>query len=139
MAKNINNTVTRAVDFIIDRLKEEGAVIQLYRAKSTNSAYIKIDFGVGGTIRISDHKGKKHLHYRYNLLLNSNRHKTNHGGLERFYFPFRDIELMLEKILYDRRVKMEKYDSRYAKFMRENEMSNANNRKGFWADAILVK
>ncbi|MBM7715323.1 hypothetical protein JOC94_002310 [Bacillus thermophilus] len=46
-------------DYIIARLKKKGIVIQRYDSYSTNSIYLKLDYGVSNSVRISDHKGKK--------------------------------------------------------------------------------
>ena len=54
---------------IIKTLKSIGFVIQRYDAYSTNSIYLKLDYGVCNSIRISDHTGKKYLKYRYNVIL----------------------------------------------------------------------
>lgn len=52
---------------IISELKDK-VVIHRYDAYSTNSIYLKFDYGVANSLRISDHPGKRHLRYRFNLM-----------------------------------------------------------------------
>ena len=44
-------------------LLEKGFIVQRYDSVTTNSIYLKLDYGMCNSIRISDHKGKKHLSY----------------------------------------------------------------------------
>lgn len=53
---------------IQSKLLDKGFIIHRYNAYSTKSIYLKLDYGVGNSIRISDHIGKGHLQYRYNVL-----------------------------------------------------------------------
>ena len=39
-----------------------------YDAYSTNSVYLKLDYGLLYSVRLSDHKGKKKLKYRFNAI-----------------------------------------------------------------------
>ena len=52
---------------IINYLSNLGISIHIYHAFSTNSIYIKLDYGVLGSIRISDHDGKERYKYKYNV------------------------------------------------------------------------
>ena len=63
-------------DEICTRLLKEGFIIYRYDAYSSNSVYLKLDFGVSHSIRISDHEGKRHLHYRYNIGSHIKKDKT---------------------------------------------------------------
>ena len=50
---------------VAQKLVEAGFVVHRYNAYSTQSVYLKLDYGVANSIRISDHKGKEKLSYRY--------------------------------------------------------------------------
>ena len=76
---NKKETIKKIADDISRSLLEEGFDILRYDSYSSNSVYLKIDFGVCHTIRISDHPGKKHLHYRYNVLLREDPFGGNSG------------------------------------------------------------
>ena len=54
---------------LINELSKLGFVIHRYNAVTTNSIYLKLDFGVCCGIRISNHSGKKKYHYRFNAEL----------------------------------------------------------------------
>lgn len=59
-------TIQSIADSLIHTLSQAGFTIQRYDASTTDSIYLKLDYGVGNSIRIS---GKKHLNYRYNIIL----------------------------------------------------------------------
>ena len=55
-------------EILIVKLKELGFIVHRYDAYSTDSIYLKLDFGVCCGIRISNHNGKKKYHYRFNVI-----------------------------------------------------------------------
>lgn len=125
-------------DYIIQILKVNGFSILRYNAYSTNSIYLKLDYGVCNSIRISDHLGKKHLKYRYNLILNGEIKETK-DTYPRYYYNQNCINDMINKIVLDRKQKVEKYGQiSYDKFMRENSNKHSTDKKGFWTQAKLV-
>lgn len=58
----------KVTNYLIKEFKKEGIIIQKYQSKTSLSVYLKLDYGVLNSIRISDHKGEKYLNYRYNVL-----------------------------------------------------------------------
>lgn len=132
--------IEQLTDTIIERLKSEGFIIQRYNAYSTNSVYLKLDYGVCNSIRISDHKGKKGLDYRYNLLTNLNHSNSGYTkeGLIRHYYAAHDTERMIERILNDRAAKMRRYGKeRYLQYMKNNSRDKKNE-AGFWRESWVV-
>lgn len=124
-------------NYIITNLKSNGFTIHRYDAYSTNSVYLKLDYGVCNSIRISDHSGKKYLKYRYNLILNGEI-KQIQDTYPRYYYNQNSINDMINKIILDRNQKVEKYGQvSYNNFMRTNNQQSAD-KKGFWAQAKLV-
>lgn len=122
-----------------NKLLAKGFVVQRYDAYSTNSIYLKLDYGVCNSIRISDHRGKRHLKYRYNIGTFVNHGKQVKDKFDRFYFPVEDISGLIRQILFDRDAKVRLYGkSAYQEFMRKNQEHNAGN-KGFWSKAYLVR
>lgn len=125
---------------IITRLKAENFTIQRYNAYSTNSIYLKLDYGLCNSIRISDHKGKKNLDYRYNLLSHYKTisTQTSPRGHLRLYYPFSEVDTMLHRILKDREEKVAKYgELGYVTIMNSSKKKNQD-AKGFWSKAVLV-
>lgn len=136
----MDKTIPQIADFVIKKLKKEGFIIQRYDSFSTNSIYLKLDYGVANSIRISDHKGKKHLQYRYNLLSKHNsvnRYKTTQGW-DRFYYPFDSVEVMLQDIINSRNQRVRLYGiDRYECFMKTNQL-DGKQKAGFWAHCVEV-
>jgi len=128
----------RAYDYIVGRLQAEGCVLMVYKAMTTNSIYLKVDDGVGGSIRISDHKGKKHLGYTYNLVMGSARKVENFMGNPRWYAPLRDIEVLVDTIIRRRNVRKKQYGARYYEFM-ESNANEGEMKRGFWQQAEYLK
>lgn len=50
----------------------EGHIVHFSQSQSTPSCYIKLDYGAGYTIRISDHGERPGLDYRFNLMMDMN-------------------------------------------------------------------
>lgn len=73
--------------YVCDRLDGK-VLIHRYDAYSTNSVYLKFDYGVANSLRIADHAGKKHLAYRFNIILNLTEPKNDLSGrFPRNYYP----------------------------------------------------
>ncbi|OMF38805.1 hypothetical protein BK133_00965 [Paenibacillus sp. FSL H8-0548] len=130
--------IKRYTKMIIDAAKKMGFTVQRYDAYSTNSVYLKLDYGVSNSIRISDHKGKKHLSYRFNLLTNLDKGYVSNGEHLRNYYSPADFEKLLHDIQVNRDNLISRYgEVGYKNFMNKNKFENAN-KKGFWSQAKLV-
>lgn len=130
-------TIKRAAEYVIERLKSAACKVMRYDSYSTNSVYLKIDDGVAGTLRISDHKGKRHLKYTYNLIAGVKFEKKVEKGIARYFAPFTYIVELVEKILLDRSKRIQDYGERYELFMKMNRERGAK-QKGFWKQAKYV-
>ena len=53
---------------LVQKLLDMGFTVHRYNAVTTNSIYLKLDYGVCCGIRIADHNGKKKYHYRFNVV-----------------------------------------------------------------------
>jgi len=112
-----------------------GFKILYYQSISTNSFYIKLDYGVANTVRIADHKAKKHLRYKFNLRL-------DRTGLTVYApentYPMRvyghdKIERLVDDVIKSSKVNKLRYGKRYTAMMVENK-SKVGNKKGFWKE-----
>ena len=75
-------------------------VIHRLDAYSTNSIYLKFDYGIVNSLRISDHEGKKHLSYRYNILLDQQVREVRHmNGYDRIFYPPSMLDRCCDEIL----------------------------------------
>lgn len=135
----------KSADYLIEKLKAQGITIHRYDASSTHSIYLKLDYGVAGSIRISDHKGKYYLHYTYNV--ETWRKECDVGidkrGNFRYYYP--STTEALDKLIVEatRRAKerRERYgDEKYVEYMNKNlrQGLNTKNEWTFWHKARLV-
>jgi hypothetical protein len=124
---------------IIQVLKREGVIIQRYDAYSSNSIYLKLDYGACHTIRISDHLGKKHLKYRYNLLSNIDEFKVKKGPPVQYFHPMSDIDIMVGNILAYREELVARNHGMfiYGQHVKLQKLRNENN-SGFWQQAVIV-
>lgn len=130
--------IQKAVKWIIAEAKKEGIVVMRYDAITTNSTYLKLDDGVLGTLRVSDHKGRDKLKYKYNLTLGSIRKQTYENRTVQVFAPFQDIELLWQRVLSDRQELAYKYGDKYVQYMEKNRANNKG-KAGFWSKAKYVQ
>lgn len=125
--------------FIQERLLYSGFILQRYDSYTTNSIYIKLDYGVMNSIRISDHRGKKHLKYRYNLLEDRKRvNRHDNGKYSRNFYGFEHVHEMLMDIYADKLDRLTRYGpENYSRYMMENYLTHKDS-LGFWAKCTLL-
>ena len=138
--KEPKNKISKMADLICELLIKEGFIVQRYDAYSTNSIYLKLDYGMCNSIRISDHEGKKHLSYMYNLRSDINHDYRTKINYTRYYVSFKHYKRIVEYAKNNRWKKFYKAGSiaAYNELMKIEKNLNKNN-KGFWHQAYLVK
>lgn len=126
-------------DKMCELLIEEGFIVQRYDAYSTESIYLKLDYGMCNSIRISNHEGKKHLSYMYNLRSDIRKFKVTTDNFTRYYYPFNQYKELIYNIKFNKGKKIKKAGNResYDDLMNIEKSLNKNN-KGFWQQAYLV-
>ena len=123
---------------IVERLIGEGFIVQRYDAYSTDSIYLKLDYGVCNSIRVSSHAGKKHLKYRYNIGPYIDEYRVVKDKYDRFYYPEDGLEDMIAKIMDDRELKLSRYGCEsYARYMMKNKRDKAGS-SGCWREAAVL-
>lgn len=131
------NELETIAEHMIRTLKDNNVAIQRYDSATTSSIYLKLDYGVAFSIRISNHKGKKHLKYRYNVLLDEPSHYD--AIAQRYYYNQTNVDMMLNHILAERQRKISKYGvTNYKNFMINNQKSHAKDKRGFWNQSRLI-
>ena len=134
----MKNELENLADSIANRLTGEGFIVQRYDAKTTDSIYLKLDYGVCNSIRISSHAGKKHLKYRYNIGPYINESRVVKDKHDRFYYNTDEMEDMIAQIMEDRELKLSRYGCEsYAEYMLKNKRDKAGS-PGFWKEAVLL-
>lgn len=137
MKKNIQEIATE----LCDRFLDEGFKIQRYDAYSTKSIYIKLDYGVSNTIRISDHIGYDYLSYKYNIRLDikQNYVEKDKKGYLRYYIAPQNIEEFIQHTIRERDVKVRRIGiERYKDWMQRNYEKN-NETPGFWSKCREIR
>ena len=136
--RKLDDELSALAESIARKLIAEGFIVQRYGAYTTSSIYLKLDYGVCNSIRISDHNGKKHLKYRYNIGPFVKEFRTEKDKYDRFYYRADKAKNMLKRIIEDREFKKARYgESGYRKLMQKNKSDNANS-PGFWKKAVLL-
>lgn len=112
-------------------------VIHRLDAYSTNSIYLKFDYGIVNSLRISDHEGEKHLSYRYNILLDQQVREVRHmNGYDRIFYPPSMLDRCCDEILAAKEKKLQYYAD-YEAVMKKVRRESAY-KKGFWQKAWEV-
>lgn len=134
----MDNELRSLADLIAKALIKEGFIIQRYDSYTSNSIYLKLDYGVCNSIRISDHPGKKYLKYRYNIGPFIDGYRKEKDKFDRFYYRADKYENMVKKIIKDREFKKSRYgEDGYRKFMQKNRNEKAGS-LGFWKEAVTL-
>ena len=111
---------------LIKKLSKLGFIIHRYNAVTTNSIYLKLDFGVCCGIRIADHNGKKKYHYRFNIVKDYNGDKViNSKNLISYFYTFEEISQLIKDVTEERKMKIQKYGlNNYKKYMEREKGNN---------------
>lgn len=124
---------------IIERLKAENFIIQRYDAYSTNSIYLKLDYGASHSIRISDHRGKKHLKYKFNIQSNIQQpHQKKQGKVVMNYYGFNDIDKLIQDITNHKNNQQMKHGKMGYEYLMNKNRYEGQFKKGFWTQAWEV-
>lgn len=134
---NTRQYLNEIAEKVIGRLRGK-VIIHRYDAFSTNSIYLKFDYGVANSLRISDHKGKKYLKYRYNILITQKIKRTERDcGFERIYYAPDMISALCRDILSSKREKQYRYRD-YDGIVNQ-KASEIFQERGFWTQAWEVR
>lgn len=113
---------------LLSDLDQKGFILQYYVVYSTDSCYIKLDYGISNSIRISNHKGKDKYPYRFNLMVDLDKSYEENG---RYYYSPQDYNKMILDIKAFKEEQLEKYGFKYYEYMLNNK-KDAKSKKGFW-------
>ena len=126
-------------DAVIEKLRGK-VIIHRYDSFSTNSIYLKFDYGVARSLRISDHDGKRHLKYHFNILESmgkkSSKITRTRQGFEMVFYSPAMINACCRDILASKADRVERYRDYDA--IVERAKAEATPDKGFWHAARLI-
>ena len=111
---------------LIEELLRLGFVVHRYNAVTTNSIYLKLDFGVCCGIRIADHNGKKKYHYRFNVIKDYSGDKIIYfKNLISFFYTYDELPQLLEEVQKERQLKQQRYGiNNYKSYMEKEKVNN---------------
>lgn len=122
---------------VIDTLQGK-VIIHRYNSYTTNSVYLKFDYGAANSLRISDHNGKAHLKYKYNILCGLDKPTIKQNdGCTMFFYPDSMVSECCAAILKAKAKKLNYYRS-YEAYVNACK-TNRRTDKGFWTGAMEVK
>ena len=131
----IRNDLNNIMFKLMAELDNKGFIIHYLQAYSTPSCYIKLDFGIGNSIRVSNHNGIEKYQYRFNLMLNIDKSYEENG---RKYYCLNDMSKLVDDVVEFKNKQLEKYKFNYYEYMLEAK-NEKNNKKGFWQNAKNFK
>ena len=111
---------------LIEELLRLGFVVHRNNAVTTNSIYLKLDFGVCCGIRIADHNGKKKYHYRFNVIKDYSGDKIIYfKNLISFFYTYDELPQLLEEVQKERQLKQQRYGiNNYKSYMEKEKVNN---------------
>lgn len=128
--------LNKIAEMVIEQLRGK-VIIHRYDAYSTNSIYLKFDFGIANSLRISDHYGKKYLKYRYNILtIQKSKQVKKDCRFERIYYSPDMVNAVCRDILSAKEAKRNKYRDYDGLVKRKSQ--EIYHEKGFWTQAKEV-
>ena len=108
---------------LVQKLLDMGFTVHRYNAVTTNSIYLKLDYGVCCGIRIADHNGKKKYHYRFNVVKGYCGDKIK--NLISYFYTFEELPQLLNMVQKERESKIKKYGlENYKLYMEKEKQEN---------------
>ena len=133
--------IEQMANYLQKKLVQKGFIVQRMDAVTTKSIYLKLDYGLCNSIRISDHAGKKEYSYRFNILrqmpLKSYNYFTN-GKFPRGFYSFDMVDKMIADILERKQERVRLYGEMVYNSLQYKEKTQNNGKKGFWSKARLI-
>lgn len=124
-----------ATDILINHLTDKcpDIIIHYYHSYTSNSIYIKLDYGAANSIRISDHD-KSDNGYNYKYELRTDKTLSWHrfeNDIYKIMYPATQIEQLANKIIKEREKKMNEKGQSYLNELkkRKNYMDSDKSKK----------
>lgn len=113
-------------NILISKLLDMGFIIHRYNSHSTNSIYLKLDYGLSCGIRIADHPGKKKYSYRFNVIKDYVGNKVIlKDGLICNFYDFYELDNVVNAVQKEKQDKINKYGLRnYQIYMEKQKNEN---------------
>lgn len=128
-------TIKEVADQLIFDLKNAGFQILRYDAYSTDSVYLKLDYGVSGSIRISDHKGYDRLKYTFNVGIKIRKSYQKEG---RNFYSIDDLDALVDDCITYRDNRLLLFGTPTYNHYMELNKERGRQQLGFWQKAKRV-
>ena len=100
----------QVANILVNELKNLDFIVHRHNSVTTNSIYLKLDYGVCCGIRISNHNGKKKYHYKFNVIEGYKGDKiTYFRNLISYFYTFAELPQLLQKVQEEKQLKIQKY------------------------------
>lgn len=129
--------------YIQDRLLNKEYTVHRCDSKTTDSIYLKVDYGVGGGVRISDHKGRQRINYRFNLRVDCSGRgidsRLSETG-DKHYYNYDSIDRLVDDLIKFRESRVKVYGGLCGYIDKvKREKRDWNKTDEFWKNAIELK
>lgn len=130
-------TILSLADYLSFKLLQLGYKVQRYNSEATNAVYIKLDYGVCNSIRISDTTGKKYYKYRFNVDIVTNGIREERvGSMTRIFYGIDSLDQLISDITDQKSSKLSRYGQiGYRRLMEINKIQHCTDAKGFWRES----
>ena len=135
---SLDKVIKESAEYLVGRFKALDYVVQYYESKTTNSIYLKLDYGVAGSVRLSDHIGKTKLRYTYNVMDGiRDREVYLDRGVQRYFYGFKHLDMLVADVEANKAGKIDTFSSyKYKDDMERNRLRGEDSR-GFWKKCVL--
>jgi len=130
----IHNTYTVS-KFLVEKLSVENFTLHLHESIQTNSAHIKMDYGVANSIRVADTPGKTKFGHKFNVIIGLRQSHEKDGC---FYYAPDDLEDMVADLIKNRNTRRNFVGTEQYEKNIENYKIQFSRTTGYWANAKLV-
>lgn len=133
-------TTYKVAEILCDKLAEF-FIVHKYCATSTNSIYIKLDYGVANSIRVSDHNGREKYKYKYNIRKDIDEKYSEKDGIyDRYYYPFKCLDELIMDVIIDREQKKVLLGKEvYYSQMEQAKLKSEKATNSFWRACTKIK
>ena len=129
----------KLADEIAQALIAEGFTVHRYDSASTESIYLRLDWGACNSVRVSGHAGHIHARCRYNIGPYIGTAIETEERYPRFYWPESDVAALVAKCVSDRDARIGWCGANgYRNIVRRKKREAKHAERGFWTLARKV-
>lgn len=141
---NSECNLSEIADKLIKFVKAKGIHVLRYDSKSSKSIYLKFDYGMAGSLRLSDTPSTNELRYTFNILSSIDKPyiesyvNDNKYAYSMYFYPVRMAQNVMVDVVRYKEYRQAKYGEVKYKKLLEGYKSNRDEKIGFWKKAYEV-